>query len=519
MSGNLVLEQISATNLTINGTISHPDGASSRSKPTGTLHLKAGALIDASGHGLRTQRYVSRRDAARLRASAARTSASAVSGTGRRWGRCSAASTVRVKQAAAARATTSEGRNGGGLVRINAGTLIVDGAIQRERSRSQSRRSTSAAAPRAVRCGSPRIASAAAARSKRMARRAGTAAGGGGAIAIEYTDPASTLPTLSAFTGTHVDTSSMNGGAGSIYIKGPNARRTAICSSNSGTAIPADGNELPSLGSGVALSGSSGLTLVTSRTNIRAYFEGHYIEITASNGVVKGTRRVAISSINGSTLTLEDRERHAVDRGTGDGWRGVYLFDNVTTKRHASRRERSMQFASSAAADHRRLAGPRAASTRAISPSSRMRSSPRSSDHSTSTIKVDEQLRVETPVRRSIERPRLRHGSDVSRRNSIPGNGNGGSAHGRGRLLEAQPRPTYGSVVASARARRRQRLLDAVGRSSRAAARCPIEATRSSSMASIRANGAGDNVDQNSRGGAGGSIWIRTVVDRRQRHH
>src|SRR5260370_41998496 len=83
----------------------------------------------------------------------------------------------------------------------------------------------------------------------------------------------------------------------------------------------------PSLGSGVALTGSSGATLVTDRTvDIPAYFAGHWIEISDSTGTLKGSWRVAsIPSARPVTLAVNATETISVN--PGDKWQGVYHFD------------------------------------------------------------------------------------------------------------------------------------------------------------------------------------------------
>jgi Bacterial Ig-like domain/F5/8 type C domain len=144
----------------------------------------------------------------------------------------------------------------------------------------------------------------------------GYGTGGGGAVAIEYTDATSTLPMLRAMaaSGPRI------GGAGTVYVKG--------ASSTYGELTVDNGNKsgwptiLPSLGSGTAQAGSSGTTLVTDRAaNIPAYFIGHWVEIEG-----KGTWR--ITAVNAKTATLEAGANVAA----GDRWQGVYRFDNVFLK-------------------------------------------------------------------------------------------------------------------------------------------------------------------------------------------
>ncbi len=146
-------------------------------------------------------------------------------------------------------------------------------------------------------------------------------AGGGGAIALEYNDASSTLPTFSVRGGQ--STRGLTGGAGTIYVKGPNATYGDLLLDGGGAA---DRNtELPSLGNGTALAGTSGRSLVTTgSTPIPQYFKGHWVEIAN-----KGTWR--IESISNRTITLAPNGNETIALAAGDAWQGVYRFDNVRT--------------------------------------------------------------------------------------------------------------------------------------------------------------------------------------------
>jgi len=152
--------------------------------------------------------------------------------------------------------------------------------------------------------------------------------GGGGAIAIEYANAGGTmLNNLSAWTGGSTGAGgNQYGGAGSIYLKGPNATFGSLTINNNGHPGGSSQNtELPSLGSGIAQNGTSGNTLVTDRaSNIPAYFNAHWIEIRDASGAFKGIWRV--TAINAKTLTLTNDATVSA----GDQWRGVYRFDAVT---------------------------------------------------------------------------------------------------------------------------------------------------------------------------------------------
>jgi len=174
--------------------------------------------------------------------------------------------------------------------------------------------------------------------------------GAGGAISIEYTE--GTLPIRRAYAG---DSYCYNneGGAGSIYTRGPGATYGDLTVDNAG--YNAQWTMLPSLGSGVAQGASTGATLATDRTtDVPLYFAGHWVEITSAAGVVKGTWR--IKTVSGKNVTLEPNGTETIDITAGDKWTGVYLFDNVTTanfgKLHSSDPIRSSALTGGAGESH-----------------------------------------------------------------------------------------------------------------------------------------------------------------------
>src|SRR5207253_2613158 len=129
--------------------------------------------------------------------------------------------------------------------------------------------------------------------------------GAGGAISVEYSDAASALPALSSHTGSSYGQNRF-GGAGSIYVKGAASTYGDLTIDSSGPR-----NEptiLPSLGKGLAQTGTQvtagGATLVTDRTkDIPAFYAGHWVEIYAPNGTLKGTWRIAAPPV-ARTVTL-----------------------------------------------------------------------------------------------------------------------------------------------------------------------------------------------------------------------
>jgi hypothetical protein len=159
-------------------------------------------------------------------------------------------------------------------------------------------------------------------------------AGGGGAVAIEYSDATSFVPSVRN-SGGRDDCGSCtarHGGAGSTYIRGAGQTYgTLVVDNELETSAQ---TELPSLGNGAAQAGSTGATIVTNKSaNIQPYFEGHWVEVRNAAGVLKGTWR--IRSISGKSFTLEPAASETISIIEGDQWRGVYLFDKVELKRWA----------------------------------------------------------------------------------------------------------------------------------------------------------------------------------------
>jgi hypothetical protein len=209
---------------------------------------------------------------------------------------------------------------GGGVVRINADTVVINGAI---------RANGTTVSARGGAGGSIRI-------DARSVTGTGTVqtngggfdsygGGGGGAIAIRWTDEdvaETDLPSLTAYQGGSHD-GSRHGGPGSIYLAGPGDTwgRLRVRHNNYTDGSPF---QLPSLGSGIALQDSNGAYVVTDRaTNIPEYFVGHWVEIRDAAGALKGTWRIA--GVDRKTFTLES----GADVAEGDLWQGVYRFDDV----------------------------------------------------------------------------------------------------------------------------------------------------------------------------------------------
>ncbi|MGZ7079529.1 MAG: hypothetical protein ACXVJT_08965, partial [Thermoanaerobaculia bacterium] len=297
VDGTVAASEISPASMTVNA------GATLTSHGS-TLTINAGALavdgaIDVSGKG-----YV--RDSTYPGASVGTsgTSGSHIGVGSGNQGFGSEGSTygsVERPRESGAGGTGNFGDSGGGVVRINAATLRIDGAI---RSNAQEGAGGSIWITAGRITGTGLI-------------DAGSANGGGGAVAIEYADRTTVLPAVHA--------GSANTGAGSVLIKGPDSTfgdlRVEYTYSVGET-------RLPPLGRGVAQTGSTAATLVTDRSeSIPPYFEGHWVEVTTAAGVLKGTWRIA--TIAGTVVTLQPNNSEAIDVQPGDSWQGVYRFDNI----------------------------------------------------------------------------------------------------------------------------------------------------------------------------------------------
>jgi hypothetical protein len=209
-----------------------------------------------------------------------------------------------------------DGGPGGGVVRIKASSVTLEGAI---------RANGCDCGDRSGAGGSVWITTGKITGSGPVEVRGGNAyweKGAGGAIAIEYTDATSTLPNVLLRGGT--GTQYYPGGAGSFYVKGPSSTYGDMTVDSGG--IASDYTELPSLGRGLVVS-VAGSVVTLDRSNIPAYFGGHWLRVTAPGGTVRGTYRV--DSVANNTVTLLANGTDPIDVQAGDLWRGVYSFDTM----------------------------------------------------------------------------------------------------------------------------------------------------------------------------------------------
>ena len=395
---------------------------------------------------------------------------------------------------------------GGGVVKITAGTLLVDGSIRAN----GEDRSGGAAAGGSIWITAGRITGTGTieANGGRNTQCCNYGGGGGGAVSIAYTDANSSLPTLRAT----AQSSNRNGGAGSVYVKGAGQAYGNLTIDNSNLTQLVSMTELPSLGSGVAQTGTSGATLVTNRgANVPAYFAGHWVEITGAGGTLKGTWRIATVPPNSKTVTLEPNGSETLALEPGDAWQGVYRFDSVfirnAAKLHSPDPIRAVNLDFSGA--NLDLSRPIFAETATVR-----------GTISAPAITVKE-LTVETggvlkqyaaagsltlnvqntlTVRGAIDVSAQGYGSvQTYPGESGPTDGNTGGSHiGKGGLW-GTPGSTYGSVY-------RPQENGAGGNDVRGGGVLKVNAGAVAVDGAIRANGE----DRSGGAGAGGSIWIVT---------
>ncbi len=284
---------------------------------TGTLTIDEGATIDVTARGFNRQVTYP-----------GETNASG-GGGGSHIGRggSSSGSTYgsiyRPQESGAGGAHTGDGDRGGGVVRIKADDLVLNGVIR------ANGQGVTGYYTRGGAGGSVWITLTGGISGDGLVEARGGASengnqgsGGGGAIAIEHGGASGTVIDNSrAWGGNH----HVRGGAGSIYVHGPASIYGDLKIDNS--TIAGASTTLPSLGSGTAQAGSGGALLVTDLTSIQPYFVGHWVEITnGGTGALRGTWRVA--AIDGAQLTLAPNGVESVNVFAGDTWQGVYRVDN-----------------------------------------------------------------------------------------------------------------------------------------------------------------------------------------------
>ncbi|HEV2718851.1 MAG TPA: Ig-like domain-containing protein, partial [Thermoanaerobaculia bacterium] len=318
VSGNVSVPSVTAQTLTVSSgaTLTVPATTTPTTlaiNVSGTVTVQAGGLIDVSGRGYP--------GGVSYPGVAASTGNSGGSHIGLSFGSSGSAGAAygNVEQPQEPGAGAGCCVAGGGVIRINAGTLIDNGAIRADGANVAGNQN-SAGGSIWITAGTLDGTGAVQARGWCC----GYAPGGGGAISINYT----TLQNGATVLNNAVTSGNTNSGAGSIYVKGPSSTYGSLTVDNKG--FTGGITQLPSMGGGVAQSGSSGATLVTdSPSNVLGFFVGHWVEIAdGTTGAVKGDWRIA--TINAKTVTLAPNGNETINVAAGDLWRGIYRFDSVT---------------------------------------------------------------------------------------------------------------------------------------------------------------------------------------------
>src|SRR5438874_8555244 len=153
------------------------------------------------------------------------------------------------------------GLTGGGIIRISATSIALDGSIKAEGTSLAGNETRGGAG------GSIWITTTSANGAGTVSANGSTAhyaSGGGGAIAIESGSSSSLPWTMTAKAGASDFGIAKVGGAGTIYSRGLQSTFGDLVIDNGG--VIGQGTSLPSLGNGLALAGSGGARLVTDRS-------------------------------------------------------------------------------------------------------------------------------------------------------------------------------------------------------------------------------------------------------------
>ncbi|MBW3565709.1 MAG: hypothetical protein KY459_13395, partial [Acidobacteria bacterium] len=326
IGGNIEAETLRTTDLRVitGGALSHPAGLESglQLEVSGTLTIDAGGSIDVSGKGYAPDQT---HPSESVQAGYDRGGSHMGRGGGRYSDRPSGptyGSVTRPRELGGG----GDRFRGGGRVEIDAGSLVIHGSILADGGGDRASGAGGSVWIRAEEIHGDGVIGA----SGPLTIDYG--AGGGGAVAIEYTTAASGTwrENLASEGAGSSSTAYRNSAAGTIFVRDASAEYGDLRIDNSGINS-SNSTVLPSLGAGTAQTGSTGSALVTDRAKtIPEYFEGHWVEITGADGVVKGVWEIAEGSISDRAVTLESN----AGSGTasvepGDQWQGVYRFDAV----------------------------------------------------------------------------------------------------------------------------------------------------------------------------------------------
>jgi len=392
---------------------------------------------------------------------------------------------------------SSSGLAGGGVIHIQATSVVLDGAIRADgvSADGQSRGGAGGSVwiSTATMSGAGIVSA--------NGSHANYGSGAGGSIAIEYTSGTSVPWTVAASSATSNNGASFAGGAGTIYVHGPQATYGDLTIDNAG--LTGQSTNLPSLGSGAALTGSGGTTLVTDRSvNIPAYFANNWVEIKDSTGTLKGTWRIANVTPNSKTVTLAPNGSETIALAVGDKWQGIYRFDNLTL--------RGVRLDS---VDPVRVAGTEVIDSGTIEHEQIVTTNLRIKTGAVLTHRQGSSLAITTQNELRIDAGGT---IDVTGRGytlnttypgaTLPPNGSGGSHIGTGGLWDGPTASTFGSVY-------QPREAGGGGESSSGQTGGGVIRIQAASVVldgSIHADGV--NGGNQSRGAAGGSVWISTTT-------
>jgi len=320
--GNLTTRQILAGDLTLTSgaKLQHPATSGSKTEElaidlTGDLTLEAGATIDVTALGYAP--------GVRYPGASAPDGSAGGSHLGRGGG-ASGSTYGSVYRPAENGGGSGSGGSGGGGVRIKARNVRIDGAIL-AKGETQSRGGGGGsvqivATGELLGEGSIEVQGG-------TATSGSVGGGGGGAIALYYdTSGGSLLDRLRAYGGS----GSSPGGPGTVYRFGSSSVYGDLLI-DAGSVVGAS-TSLPSLGVGIAMDGTADNVLETgSAGTIPAYFVGHWVELTDNQGQSVDTWR--IGAIDGSKLVLAPNfAGEVLSLLPGMSWQGVYRFDNLVTR-------------------------------------------------------------------------------------------------------------------------------------------------------------------------------------------
>ncbi len=324
VNGNVLTPGITATTLTVKtgARLTSPASTATETKSLslvvgGVLTIEDGGSIDVTGRGYPAGATYS----GNVESTNAAGSHLGVGGVYPNAAKALTYGSVERPREAGSGSWGGNGRSGGGVIRIEAGSVVLGGPTA-------SILANGGAGGYADGAGGSIWITAGTLTGNGLIEAAGGNTfyrrGGGGAVTVEYGASSGTALTRVNARGGGTGSSAENGGAGTVCLKGPGATYGTLRVDNGATSGQA--TVLPSLGSGTAQEGTSGAVLATGRTSIPAYFTGHWVEVRRA-GSTLGTWR--IGTIAGGTVTLETNGSEAVSLLVGDSWQGVYQFDRV----------------------------------------------------------------------------------------------------------------------------------------------------------------------------------------------